>query len=72
MLRTVTSSPAILDSIGVDQPAWTEVTSIDAAKDSLQGWVGSLFPSPIYDSNNVQHQFVRPSYVCPELPERRL
>jgi carbamoyl-phosphate synthase large subunit len=24
---------AILDSIGVDQPAWTEVTSVDAAKE---------------------------------------
>ena len=23
----------ILDSIGVDQPAWTEVTTIDAAKE---------------------------------------
>jgi len=24
---------AILDTIGVDQPAWTEVTSVDAAKE---------------------------------------
>ena len=23
---------AVLDSIGVDQPAWTEVTTVDAAK----------------------------------------
>ena len=28
---------AILDSIGVDQPAWTEVTSVDAAKEFAAG-----------------------------------
>lgn len=31
----------ILDSIGVDQPQWTEVTSVDAAKQFAErvGWV---------------------------------
>ena len=35
---------AILDSIGVDQPAWTEVTNIDAAKEfaARVGWVPVL------------------------------
>lgn len=46
---------AILDNIGVDQPAWTEVTSIDAAKEfaARVGYVPLFFffpPAAVRDS----------------------
>jgi carbamoyl-phosphate synthase large subunit len=56
---------AILDSIGVDQPAWTEVTSVDDAKEFAAG-VGyvSLFRLWSAILNVCSYPvLVRPSYV---------
>ena len=36
---------SVLDAIGVDQPAWTEVTSVDAAK-AFAARVGCVSVSP--------------------------
>ena len=56
---------AILDSIGVDQPAWTEVTSVDAAKE-FAARVGYV-PFPSHDIRILTAYsypvLVRPSYV---------
>lgn len=40
---------SILDSVGVDQPAWTEAASLDAAKEFANkvGYVKSLYCAEI-------------------------
>lgn len=70
---------AILDSIGVDQPAWTEVTSIDAAKEfaARVGYPVLVRPSyvlsgasmnVVYEESALEHNLSAAASVSPLHP----
>ena len=69
----------ILDSVGVDQPAWKELTSIDAARKFAEqvGYPVLVRPSyvlsgaamsVIFDESTLQHQLSNAAAVSPDHP----
>ncbi|KAL7419244.1 carbamoyl-phosphate synthase (glutamine-hydrolyzing) cpa2 [Cryptotrichosporon argae] len=70
---------SILDSIGVDQPAWTEATSLESAKEfaARVGYPVLIRPSyvlsgaamnVVWDESSLQHNLTAASNVSPDHP----